>query len=455
MLVVAPLPLGLNRPLSWTVAIAILGLLGLAWPLIRQRSVMPPTLPLAPLSPALILFAGVLLWVAAQGWPGLPAQWTHPHWAHPLWAVARDHGVPGVDAVSVAPYATGTGLLRLTGYALAFWLVLNHALSRRRAERLLDILAAAGGLYALYALLVHLSGSETILWYRKWAYEGYLTGTFVNRNSYAAFAGLSLLCALAAVARRLDGERLRPAVLVRHLTRRTALFALAAVLIAVSQLASDSRAGIMATLCGLVVFAAALAATRGGRARPGAVAGTAALCLLFIAVWGATVSLSETMVELGSDRLQVYGLALGALAERPWLGHGLGAFPHLMQELRTPAQNTVWTEVHNSYIELALELGLPAAAALLAALVWPTLRVVIGLVRRRDARVFCALALAGTVQIALHSTLDFVAQIPAVTLLWMALLGLGVGRAEVRRSRWAQENGGVARESSLSQAALP
>lgn len=426
----APLPFGSNRPLSWTIVILVLGLLGVTWPLIRQRSVMPPTLPLGPLAPALVLFAGVLSWAGAQMAPGLlPAEWSHP-----LWAAARQHGVPGADTVSIAPYSTGTGLLRLTGYALAFWLVVNHGLSRRRAERLLDILAAAGGAYALYGLVVYLSGSETILWYPKWAYEGFLTGTFVNRNSYAAFAGLSLLCAIAAVARRLDGERLRTVVLLRHLKRRTALFAVAAVVIAISELASESRAGIMATLCALTVFITALAVSRGGRTRPGAVAGLVALCLLFLAAWWLTVTSSQTMVNLGSDRLQVYELALSALAERPWLGQGLGTFPHIMQGLRTPAQNTVWTEVHNTYLELALELGIPAAGALWGAVLWLTARVLRGLARRGDGRIFFALALAGTLQIALHSTVDFVAQIPAVTLLWVALLALGVARAEVERT---------------------
>lgn len=429
VLALAPLPFGSNRPLSWTLVILLLGLLAAVWPLVPARRGLAPALPLAPLLPAGILIAGALAWAAAQMWQGAP-----PEWSHPLWAVAAQHGVPGADFISASPYSTGTGLMRLVGYTLAFWLVVSHALSRRRAGRLVDILAATGGLYALYGLVAHMSGSETILWYRKWAYEGYLTSTFVNRNSYAAFAGLSLLCALTAVLRRLQGERLHPTVLLRHLHRRTALFALATLLIVMSALESGSRAGVLSALCALLVFAAALAATRSGAAHPLAVLGLAAVCAVMLAVWGGMVGLSKTMIEFGSDRLQVYELVLSAIAERPWLGHGLGSFPHLMQEFRTTAQNTVWIEVHNTYLELAFELGVPAAAALLAGVLWLTVRLLLGLGRRRDGHLFIALGLAATLQVALHSTVDFVAQIPAVAVLWVALLGLGIARAEVDRS---------------------
>lgn len=426
VLALAPLPFGLNRPLSWTSACTVLAVLGLVWPFVRQRRGAVPTAPAASSAGPATLFLGVAVWIGLQAWPGLL-----PSWAHPLWAESGEAGVSGADAVAVAPYAAETGLLRLTGYALAFWLALRHGLSRRRAARLLDILAGAGGIYALYGLVAHLSGSETLLWFDKWAYEGYLTGTFVNRNSYAAFAGLSLLCALAAVFRRLDGERLTVGAVLRHLQRRTAFFILCAVLIALSLPASGSRAGVGAGLCGLLVFVVTLGTSRNRCWRPGAMIGLAGLCLTLAGIWGLTVSGSQIMSDLGTDRLQVYELTLGALAERPWTGHGLGAFPHIMQGLRTPAQNAVWTEVHNTYLELALELGLPAAAALLTALVWSVVRIWLGLARRTDGRVFLAVGLASSLQIALHSMVDFVAQIPAVTLLWMALLGLAVARADV------------------------
>src|SRR5260370_12024476 len=51
-------------------------------------------------------------------------------------------------------------------------------------------------MYAVYGLSLHLSGTEMVLWVKKAAYIGDLTSTFYNRNSYATYAGLGLLCSL-------------------------------------------------------------------------------------------------------------------------------------------------------------------------------------------------------------------------------------------------------------------
>ena len=65
-------------------------------------------------------------------------------------------------------------------------------------------IALAAAAYSAYGLLMHLSGAELILWYPKWAHLDSVTGTFPNRNHFATFTGLGLLCALAYIARHLS-----------------------------------------------------------------------------------------------------------------------------------------------------------------------------------------------------------------------------------------------------------
>lgn len=129
------------------------------------------------------------------------------------------------------------------------------------------------------------------------------------------------------------------------------------------------------------------------------------------------------------DRLRVYRLALVLIEGRPYLGYGMGAFAPLFASARPINVTQIWTEAHNGYLELAIELGLPAAAALLAALVWLVGLCGFGVIRRRKDRMFPLIGLSATAVIAAHATLDFSARVPAVSVTWMALLGLAVAQS--------------------------
>ncbi|MFM2042057.1 MAG: hypothetical protein RLY86_633 [Pseudomonadota bacterium] len=435
MLMLAPLPLGLNRPLGWTIAIVVLALLCLTWPLARWRDKPRFSAPRTDLAVPGLLAGTVVIWAIIQAIPGMPPTMAHPVWQQAAGVLA----LPVHASLSLAPDATLDGILRLLGYIAAFWLAFVHGASPRRALRLVEGLGIAAGLYAVYGLIVYLTGSETILWFDKWAYEGYLTGTFVNRNSYAAAAGLGLLCTMAAIAIRLEGRRPGWGPLILHLQKPTAVFVLAWVVLALSILASGSRAGFLSVTAGAIVFLAGMAVYGREYGRRRAVMVLGALVVSIAAAWGAALVWSPSMDTLGNDRQQIYALVLRAIAERPVLGHGLGSFPDLMRILRTPAQNTVWVEVHNTYLELMLELGIPSALLLLAAIGVIVGRVFQGIGSRVKGGAYPCLALAATVQIGLHSGVDFVAEIPAVTLAWVAILGLGAAQTRdlvrERRSR--------------------
>ena len=60
------------------------------------------------------------------------------------------------------------------------------------AHQALATLCAATGAYALFGLFAFFFTPDKVLWFDRWAYIGDLTSTFVNRNSFATFAGLGL-----------------------------------------------------------------------------------------------------------------------------------------------------------------------------------------------------------------------------------------------------------------------
>jgi putative inorganic carbon (HCO3(-)) transporter len=103
--------------------------------------------------------------------------------------------------------------------------------------------------------------------------------------------------------------------------------------------------------------------------------------------------------------------------EQPAAGTGLGSFGSLYPSVRTPGDNeTVYA--HNSWLQLAVEGGLPALVLLVAAL-WALWR------RCRDGLGPEALwSLAGVAAFAAHNLVDFTAYLPGVAVPAMVLAGL-------------------------------
>ncbi|MGL1797825.1 O-antigen ligase family protein, partial [Vibrio parahaemolyticus] len=63
-----------------------------------------------------------------------------------------------------------------------------------------------------------------------------------------------------------------------------------------------------------------------------------------------------------TGRSEIWELALGAVAEKPIIGHGYAAFWDNVRDRET-AQGSEWAvsaaHSHNSYLDLAITLGLP------------------------------------------------------------------------------------------------
>lgn len=430
----APLPLGSNRPVAWTLLALVVGLLCLTWPLVVRREWDAPILSVRPLALPLALFGVTLAWAFLQTVPGLPPDWHHPLWQAVAGALAPDREVAG--RIGLSPSTAITGILRLLCYAGVLWLAYLHAGSRRRVWRLVDLLAMAGTAYALYGLGVQLTDARSILWMEKWAYQEVLTSTFVNRNSYATFAGLGILCALTVVLRRLSDEEgvIRP---LRRFDRTTGLYALGGLTMILALAATESRGGMLATAAGLTAYPVLLVLAR-LRPRPRLILG---LALGLGAVGLMMVLTGLVPAPPGgdiADRQRLYRFVAGLIAERPWLGHGLGSFPAIMAMARTPDIPQVWTEAHQTYLELALELGIPAACLLLLAILFLAGHCLVGDDRRPSDRLLRALALSATLLVAIHATVDFSMQIPAVAVTWAAIMGTVAGRYSTRAGTGAQ-----------------
>ena len=84
---------------------------------------------------------------------------------------------------------------------------------------------------------------------------------------------------------------------------------------------------------------------------------------------------------------------------------------------------------HNTYLELAVELGLPASLILIAIPAWITYRCWRGQAERHRDALYPAVAVAASVLVGVHSLFDFSLQIPAVAAVYAMLLGGGFAQS--------------------------
>jgi O-antigen ligase len=435
----APFWLGSNRPIAWGVnaiyygALAFLYEAALLWsgrthPVALRRIWFPA-----------LAFMSVVVWSLLQIAPFMPESWRHP-----IWRMASDAlGEPIAGSISVNPDLTVLAVTRLLTCGLVFWLSLQLCRSERRARAMVKGIALIGLGYAVYGILAFFVWPDTILWFDKEHYRDSLTSTFVNRNSYATYAGIGLVCALACAMQAF--QRLAPPTGAGLEQKIAALVASAlgpgggwiacAFIIGVALVLTGSRGGVAASLAGILVFVAL--ATLRGRERPVAVGVGVllTLCALGAALFGFGDFFAARLELQGvssDDRLAVYVLTLRAISDAPWLGTGYGAFQDVFKMYRdaTLPPGLFWDRAHNTYLELMQGLGIPGSTLFIfgvGVLIWRSAR---GAYMRHDSGLIMPIAAAAaSILVSLHAFVDFSLQVQAVALTWSALLGAGVAQS--------------------------
>jgi O-antigen ligase len=326
-------------------------------------------------------------------------------------------------------------------YAGCFTLALVAGRDPERAGATLRLLTALAVGYAIYGLMMQSTGLRMVLWYDKWAYQDFVTSTFVNKKSYATYAALGLQCCLAALWRQLKhkpkpqpNRRAMVGAWIEQVSRRALFTALTIIILLGTLIMTGSRGGIVAGLGGSLALCMALAVNRrwGWKIWLGVLVPTLVV-VLAVGIVSADIvldRLSAAQVESDSVlRTTAYDVALKAIADRPWQGYGLGSFEAVFRAYRDVTVTEWFEHAHNDYLEAALELGIPAASALGLTIILVLSCCLQGVWQRRRHEAFPALALGASVTVGLHSLVDFGMQIPAVAATYAVILGLGVAQS--------------------------
>jgi O-antigen ligase len=448
VVLLAPLPLGSNRPLPASALAAAIGALSCAWGIGRLLGRPHAVVSMRPFWPALALVSLAAGWAALQAAPFTPASLHHPHWDQAREVLGITHG----GAISINPGATWNRLMGLLAYGGIFWLALQLCRSSVRGHQVLFALAAGGAAYAAYGLWGFIESDAEVV-----------TSTFVNRNSYATYAGMTLFCGLGLVVGEL-ARQARPGISLRRLaldvlSRLHAPFAvgiIACLLAGAALLLTQSRGAFVALCAALVAFVwslrrMALVASR---------ASVKAIAVFAIGLFVGIVGLAgeQTLGRLTAtdahalNRLAYYRTTWDAIWDRPLLGTGYGTYADAFKAYNHPGTGTYFLDkAHNTYLQAIMELGWPAAAALYSGLALLVFRCLQRQLSFRRSASYPAVLAACSVLVAVHSLVDFSLEMPANAATFAVLLGAACAHQARTRRKLADARAAFANGAALTR----
>lgn len=455
VLLTVPIIFGAVHPIVYASysAIVLLGLgsfLCFAYPFPEQETSLIPRLWLLPL--LLILFFCVF-----QSVP-LPLSWIE------VLSPARAERVAMVNTLAKTSQTFVTlsehGQLSLPPTILLFSLIIYYCtlrvllLREDKFFRILYLIIIIVGVFeALYGLFQFLSPRIGILWLPLTAGRA-SHGTIIYKNQYASLLNMCWPLALAGASVHLQnflkpGSTNRRKKTIKERIRRmdekakyAPLFFLATGIILLAVLFSLSRGGMIAMLLVMILLNFYLPISRKAKLV------FIGLFVFFISAYGALLGLDtvmhrfDTIGQAGTKRFDLYLSSIPMLMDHALSGIGFGSYSLLSPVyLKGFPPNIHWDKVHNEYIQLTIELGIPIATVLF---VWLAAAMSIAgvklfkIVGNRSEKLGASVIIAGgafcgLIGFFVHGVADFGWRLPAnlfyaVTLAALVSYGLEKGR---------------------------
>ncbi len=365
--------------------------------------------------------------------------------SHPVWTMASHaFGGPSAAYISVDPQRTCAAIVVTLISVGAFVLSFELARDAGQARFLLQATIAIGSAYAVlgFAELFLRTDVHSWLMADPKPVDVRLTGPFINPNHFATLAGMGAIGAFGLLVEALTrsvvwnrGGKILARTLLQAVSGANAVWFAAALLLLSAVLLTQSRGGIAAFFVGIVVLVAALVVKGGGASGGSAPRWTLPITLLVVigvAGWIAAAPIVERAQLQGAgddSRAAIARATLKGIASAPFLGNGFGAFERYYPIYSDGTVVGDVDQAHNDYLETLADLGLPAGLAFIGAPAILALLCLRGSMTRNRDRIFPAIGVAVSALVGTHALVDFSLQIPAVSVFFATLLGLGVSQA--------------------------
>lgn len=356
-----------------------------------------------------------------------------------IWSDAGQ--ILGIEIAPLSGSVRQTPLL-FFGRPLLAALVLTAAIvigpDRRRADKILRSIVGAACIYGLIGFAASVFDSPNL---RPFEQNGALTTFFLNKNTSATYLGSAVLIVLSLILPQTLAAAREQKTLSSFFNverrRRFVIDASAGLFLLILLPLTLSRAGLMLTAT-VGIGATLLKLRVRRRAQIWKIA--LGVLVIFSLIYGLSGGQwRERQVQLGFDslgRIEAYQMMLSAVAKRPLIGYGLGSFAESFPQFRTEDLGTaaIFDIGHSTPVELIFEGGYPLAFTVFAYVTLCGGLLVRGALRRPNDSYILAGLLVGLMGAA-HTSFDFPLQIPGLLIIYLAVVGIGLGRSFLPREK--------------------
>jgi hypothetical protein len=402
-------------PGSPSLLAALAACLALTTTILATLGLRSRRMPVRPVAAGLVLVALAGLWMVVQLSPIAPASWQHPLWAlsAPVLGDAAESVVP---RIGLDPDAAGDAIVALLRDALVFWIAYGLAATTAGARRLLTAVAIIGVVTALATLVLGL---------------GVAPVAAAAATNGAGVAGLGMVALLAVWIERLSRSGDAAPVAPSSAASRAILMQVAPLvgvaLAAAAIVTTDSLGGLLVALIGLFGVLLAVMAAPGlvqFRRRAGIGLPLGAAFIAGALLVGVPIALHWTGATAVPDGgLSAVALAAQAIGDAPLLGAGAGTSAAILRLYGAAGVPP------GAFLAAMIELGIPAALALVlgcAALLWLS---ALGVWRRRRNVVYACTGIGATLLVASDAVVGSSLRDPAISLIWCAMMGIACAQA--------------------------
>jgi len=464
----SPLPFGSNRPwavcilVAWVAALAALWTLGWTFGAVRfQPALRQGGLPLA-------LLAGWVCVIALQVLP-LPLETLKlfSPGAEDAYAIGYAGAARSTGYLSVEAAATLRYLGLSVAFLLFFALLLLVVRSEARLRMLCYTLVLSGSFQAILGIYLFFTGARYHLFFEQVMHGLHLypSGTFINRNHFAAYLEISLAVGAGLMVAQFRAEsartwKQRVRWLADLMLSGKARLRILLVIMVIGLILTRSRMGNGALFAAIFV-GGAFGLTLSQVPRRALLVFLTSMIVLDVFVIGSWIGVDKVMERMrqtsittaerrggaapgqdGGDSLQErVGPGLGGLAvlkDYPLFGSGGGTFYVAFPRYRAAGSTGFFDHAHFDYAEFAADGG-GIGILLLLGFGLSSFGMALHVLRKRANPLYRGAALGavmGMVAIGLHITVEFMLQIPAVAFAFVTLCAMPwIGRKLPQQSR--------------------
>lgn len=424
LIIWAPIPLGSNRAWAWALLALWVLLLALGWlaGFIVGKRAYPAILRKAwPMLLCGFLWLGYV-WLQLLPLPIGILKILSPQAARWHIAAAAPAAL-GAAPLTLDAYATMEAACKSTAYVVFFALSLILLDERKRIRFAAYALVASGVSQALYGALIALQNPGQPA-----------SGTFVNRNHYAAYLTMCLSVGIGVLIASLSGEKHRSwgrffRNLMRWIISPKMALRLGLVVMVVALVLTRSRMGNSSFFISLLATGVIglLLAQRATHSMVILLVSLVAIDVFIVGTYFGTQRVIERIAQTNvetEDRGAVAGYALAMWKDYPVFGSGLGSFPVVFPRYSAAGTAVSYTHAHDDYVEFAAEVGVLGLSLLGLMVLLSFAAALRAQYLRRDPlmRGLSFAAMMGILALMIHSAVDFNLQIPANALTFMLLL---------------------------------